>query len=449
MVFVCSGLWLLQKRTIYNIYLVENTKILQHQKNYSYRFDAKLIIQSLSFRSESTQGRVHDYNQTDEMSNSERKQKFIVLASAAVAAISASFFIEELTTDERHEKKRKRNLAPYKRNQSDQLGTPTTELQAVPCLHRLLADDNRAYVKHTTHLHTWQFLALAEKLKPLVERPRLRSDGTRAPNMNPQKPCKFDYKHRLFFCLKWLNDGNVFRTREAEIGWSKSAIQEDLMHVLMAVIEGLDNQLKWPNAIERRRIIESSRDEVIFRGCIGIGDVKEIPILRPKDPWREHKTFSGKHKMHSQKLLSVIDRTGRIIFFRICLGNNDRECLTQSPLYLQQGLYFADDEWIASDGGFEGDGPFRCSYKNTRGNIDKQLYNVTFKEVRTGVENKYNRVGQWFPLLGNNKKRLNYSEITITLAVHAAARLHNWIMNIEGLNYDARVSPETLFNHYY
>jgi hypothetical protein len=50
-----------------------------------------------------------------------------------------------------------------------------------------------------------------------------------------------------------------------------------------------------------------------------------------------------------------------------------------------------------------------------------------------GVENSYGRVGMWFPLLGNNKKKMPYGEKVVFLAIHAAAQLHNWIMDSENL----------------
>ena len=37
---------------------------------------------------------------------------------------------------------------------------------------------------------------------------------------------------------------------------------------------------------------------------------------------------------------------------------------TSLPLYLQHGYWFSDGEFIAADGGFEGDGPVRASFKN-------------------------------------------------------------------------------------
>jgi hypothetical protein len=98
---------------------------------------------------------------------------------------------------------------------------------------------------------------------------------------------------------------------------------------------------------------------------------------------------------------------------------------------LQEGDYFSEDEFVASDGGFEGDG------------------RLVFREVCTGVENTYSRVGTWFPLLGKKKKKMPYSEQVFFLAIHAATRLHNWIMNSENLSYSSLESPEVLYQRFY
>ncbi len=59
-------------------------------------------------------------------------------------------------------------------------------------------------------------------------------------------------------------------------------------------------------------------------------------------------------KINSYKMLSVMDHTGRYIFLLLCLGRNDREVFTGSPLYLREGEFFSDNQWISSDGAFEG-----------------------------------------------------------------------------------------------
>ncbi len=72
-------------------------------------------------------------------------------------------------------------------------------------------------------------------------------------------------------------------------------------------------------------------------------------------------------------------------------------------------------------------------------------FNLAWHEVRTGLENSYQRVGLWFPVLGNNKQKLPYSEKVLFLAIHAATRLHNWILNTENLSHSALDSPEMLY----
>jgi hypothetical protein len=126
-------------------------------------------------------------------------------------------------------------------------------------------------------------MMLGDRLKDLIERPRLQADGTRPDKNGPD--VKHDYLHHLFFCLEWLNDGIFHRSREARAGWGKSSLQEDLIHFLMAIVEGLDNQLQWPD--ENRRMELSNIFPGIFRGCIGMADVKEFQVVKSKDPIKE------------------------------------------------------------------------------------------------------------------------------------------------------------------
>jgi hypothetical protein len=41
-----------------------------------------------------------------------------------------------------------------------------------------------------------------------------------------------------------LNDGLFYCSREAETGWSKTCVPEDLVHVLTTIVEGLDGHLQ-------------------------------------------------------------------------------------------------------------------------------------------------------------------------------------------------------------
>jgi hypothetical protein len=50
----------------------------------------------------------------------------------------------------------------------------------------------------------------------------------------------------------------------------------------------------------------------------------------------------------------------------VCLGKNDWEVFTGSPLYFQEGEFFSDDEFVTADSAFEGDGEV------------KKLWNLAF-----------------------------------------------------------------------
>jgi hypothetical protein len=159
-----------------------------------------------------------------------------------------------------------------------------------------------------------------------------------------------------------LNDGNFYRTREADIDYGKSSIQEDTIHVLQAIVEGLEDELQWPDAEKRQEL--GAVFPGMFNGCIGVSDVKEYQVVKYLDTVKERRSWSGKKKIKSYKLLSVMDRSRHYIFARICLGKNDREVFTGHPLSLQEGEFFSENEFVAANGVFKGDGCLHCSFKN-------------------------------------------------------------------------------------
>jgi len=173
----------------------------------------------------------------------EHHRMLVAAAAICIHQLLESYFIifDDLPTasEARAAKRHKCELTPYKRNLSVEYGRPTTNLENIPHLECILHDINRPYMKDVTHLHGWQFFLLADCLKDLIERPRLHPNGT-CPEMYNHKKCYLDHYHCFYYCLKWLNDGNSYRTREAHIGYGKSSIQEDTIHVLQAIVEGLE-----------------------------------------------------------------------------------------------------------------------------------------------------------------------------------------------------------------
>jgi hypothetical protein len=124
-----------------------------------------------------------------------------------------------------------------------------------------------------------------------------------------------------------LNDGHFYRSGEVDTGYATR------LHVLGAIAD------------ETHRHESAAVFLGILSGCIGISDVKEYEIEKPKDSTLE-KRWSG--------------QKSKVIRCLVCW----------ITMVVQIGFIIH--------------------------------YNPAFHELRQGVEDSYGRVGMWFPILGNN-----------------------------------------------
>lgn len=94
---------------------------------------------------------------------------------------------------------------------------------------------------------------------------------------------------------------------------------------------------------------------------------------------KEQCSWSGKKKINSIKCLSVVDYTGRFTICQVSFGNNDREAYTSSLLYLEEGLYFSGDQFVATDSASESDAGF-CAPTKTLVMIPTKLRSIMHSE---------------------------------------------------------------------
>jgi hypothetical protein len=80
-------------------------------------------------------------------------------------------------TQRKAQREKTRGEALYLRNCRVNYGRPETPLERIAVLHAYLADRNRNYIGKICHFESWEFFLLADRLKPLINRPRLRKDG--------------------------------------------------------------------------------------------------------------------------------------------------------------------------------------------------------------------------------------------------------------------------------
>ena len=214
-----------------------------------------------------------------------RSTRIAVAAAAAIVCLAALFIIDD-DGEPAHKKKRSEDM-PYMKNNAlyVHLGPPEFALEKRINLASIMRDPNRNYCKVFTSMEGWEFFRLAEHLKPHIEvsrSDRRKSVGNRI---------KYDFYHRLYFVLHWLVTGLEYKQIEAFYGWSKSAVQLELVHMLQAIIHGLDSFLKWPDAAERA--IMASQYTGLFKDCVGIMDAAEHPIRKAKNKDYEISTYSG------------------------------------------------------------------------------------------------------------------------------------------------------------
>ena len=368
--------------------------------------------------------------------------------------ITANTAVDELFSESRESKrqrlKERVGELPYMKNLSFRYWNgPQAPLVYQDRYARLIADPGRQYCKKLTHLFDWEILDLAELMKVEIERPR--STSWRPRPSNPQgskrgRPTKADYLSRLCMVLEWLGSGESGDRAELEYGISKTSIVEDKKHILKAINKVLQDQISWPDAEERSELCTNYLG--IFAGVVGILDCTEHFVEKSSDQALENATFSGKANANTYKTLAVIDKTGLFRYMETMVvgKRNDRDMWTSCKLYLERGFYFSEDQCVAADGGFQGDGPIIYSFDDLTDET-RALYNLAFKETRVGVENAFGRVQLWFPILGVLLREWTYDDELLELAIGASFKLHNWILKNRRLNYDAQNNPLNHFNH--
>ena len=381
-------------------------------------------------------------------------------AASQQVAIAGQYVLEAGSAAERRRKKKQLiDELPLMRNLFTFRERPQLPLPHIDRFSQMMADPSRNVCHKLTHLYAHEFAELAELLHEEIAAARetsWRPDVKNKGQHGKGRPPKYDTTNRLLFVLEWLATGDVGNRAEFTNNYAKTSCVEDKKHVLRAINKVLKDEIKWPTAEERA--LHYSTYHGIFFGCVGIFDVTEWIIAKPKNRDREHRTFSGKANSNTMKTLAVINKHGYFIWYDPLVDGrrNDRDMFTSSDLYLSKGTYFSPManggiggfEFMASDGGFRGNGPLLFSFDNLD-DAQKEIFNLAFKEVRVGVENAVGRVQKWFPILGLQKSYWNYDQELLELAVGAAMKLHNWMLRTRGIRYNAEEDPQHHFRDLY
>ena len=238
--------------------------------------------------------------------DSDFKRKINIVASLAVLLSALFYSIQTSTTaigemifvetenDRSRKRKREDELRPLMKNLFTFRDKPLVPLgPGKDRWGQMTEDTNRQYCKKLTHMYSWELESILEKCIDGIEGPRYTSwRPTPKGNSKRGRPPKFDSMNRLVFVLEWLSNGDFLYKSEMEYQYAKSSIDEDRKHILKAICIGLRDEIAWPDAAERIEL--KSTYNGILENVVGIFDVTEWYIGKPKDKEREHLTFSGK-----------------------------------------------------------------------------------------------------------------------------------------------------------
>ena len=96
--------------------------------------------------------------------------------------------------------------------------------------------------------------------------------------------------------LYWLVTRAEIRQIEAYYSWSKSGLQIEIVHMLQAIIYGMD-QFSQCQSIEGRERIWS-RYSGLFQNCVGVMDASEHPIRIIKSKELEISPYPDYYYLH-------------------------------------------------------------------------------------------------------------------------------------------------------
>jgi hypothetical protein len=148
----------------------------------------------------------------------------ILLLFIQVAESSAC--LQQIALEQSELKRRKRARYAIERDEMQTMANlfgvvqeaPTEGLVTIGLLGRVLHDPGRNYLRVFTKFYIWEFVALANHLQGLIQRPRRTRHRQNVPSGDRRRPCKFDHFHRLYLTLSWLAEGREFKKMEFDCG---------------------------------------------------------------------------------------------------------------------------------------------------------------------------------------------------------------------------------------
>lgn len=173
------------------------------------------------------------------------------------------------------------------------------------------------------------------------------------------RPPKLSLQTRLMVWLGVLRGGMPLIDQIALCGQNQAGLSDDFYHILACVMEGLDDQIRWPDAAERQGLEGSFYDFPASAALVPIlivdGTTQEVH--KPGDG-SEPLMYCSRKSMHCWNHQIFVDWRGciRAVYTSFVGSAHDSMCYRMLPQYQEKDLYFSGKQTVLADSGYVGCG---------------------------------------------------------------------------------------------
>ena len=253
--------------------------------------------------------------------------------------------------------------------------------------------------------------------------------------------------------LRWVAGGS-YHDISSYLGISDSSFYRCRDKFLDAVLQSDDPRLSiiWPNTHEECEKIaadfEKKSTHGVIKFCVGALDGLLIQIGRPtlKESDNPDSYFSGHYQMFGLNCQGVCDSHYRFTFFAVAAPGKtgDIRAMERTPLpALIADLPFlfyivGDAAYVASDKLLT---PFKGNQRNTPENSS---FNFYLSQIRIRIEAAFGLLTTKFQILRGGLVGCSLPVASDTIM--ACVRLHNFVLNVDGIEREDNVRLEQVRN---
>ncbi|GAB0095856.1 protein ANTAGONIST OF LIKE HETEROCHROMATIN PROTEIN 1 [Sergentomyia squamirostris] len=216
----------------------------------------------------------------------------------------------------------------------------------------------------------------------------------------------------VLYRLGSFGDSSSIAKIAALFGIGDGGTLDNVTHrVLTAILNLKTKYLNWPNAEERRQIVQNTYHEL--PGCVGYIDGTELPLAEA--PILDPDSYFSRKKRHSIKATIICDYQHRVRYLATGVPGSvhDAKMFANMALGKDPERFLTGSEWIAGDSAYKLTERIITPFRQNSTVMDQRSraqFNRHFSSFRVRVEQVFGMAKEKFPSLKELRFRLGSEE---------------------------------------